>query len=234
MKPYTPSRRDALKFGTIAALAFGSSIPLTVLGQKETAPREIVEPKGPVALDQKLVSKFVGASHRDIEAVKAMLVDEPGLVNASFNRGGGDWENGMEAAAHMGRPDIAEVLITHKARKSIFWAAMVGEEGIVKAYVLADSDTVNTGGAHNISLMAHAAICGKVSLTQFLKDHGAKVNNKSLEHAVRGNQMEMVEWLVENGANPNSKDIFGNFHYDTAEKKGYQKISKFLRDQAGV
>lgn len=191
-----------------------------------------MEPKRPAPLDHEIVAGFVGACHRDIDGVKSMLKQEPGLVNASFNRGAGDWENGMEASSHMGRTDIADVLIAHKARKNIFWAAMAGEEAIVKAFVLVDPETVNTGGAHNISLMAHAAICGTVSLTAFLKEQGARINNKSLEHAVRGNRIEMVEWLVENGANPKSKDIFGNFHYDTTEKKGYEQVAKFLRDRA--
>lgn len=228
MKPSLISRRRLLKIGTGTFLT--SSFGSAGFSQQN----RIIEPKGPSKMDPELVGRFVGACHRDIEVVRSILKEISGVVNASFNRGGGDWESGMEAAAHMGRPDISDVLIEHKARKCIFWAAMAGEEAIVKAYVLADSDTVNTGGAHNISLMAHAAICGKVSLTQFLKDQGAKVNNKSLEHAVRGNRIEMVEWLVENGANPDSKDIFGNFHYDTAEKKGYQEIARFLRDRAGV
>lgn len=231
MKSAKATRRNVLKIGSAATMvAVGTSLPFNSLFCQQA----IVEPNRPPATDPVLVGKFVGACHRDVDTVKLILKQEPGVVNASFNRGGGDWESGMEASAHMGRTDIADVLITHKARKCIFWAAMAGEEAIVKAFVLADPETVNTGGAHNISLIAHAAICGKVTLTQFLKVQGAQVDNKSLEHAVRDNRLEMVEWLVDNGANPKSKDVFGNFHYDTAEKKGYSKIAKFLRDQAGV
>jgi len=216
MKSFTPSRRKTLKIGAAAALfAVGSPFQNAFAQQ-----RTIVEPKRPPALDQELVKAFVGICHRDADTVRSMLGKEPGLVNASFNRGAGDWESGMEAAAHMGRPDIAHVLIEHKARKCIFWAAMAGEEAIVEAFVTADPETVNTGGAHNISLMAHAAICGKVSLTEFLKRNGARVDRKSLEHAVRGNRLEMVEWLVDNGINPKAKDIFGSYLYESAEKKG--------------
>lgn len=222
------SRRRLLLLGTGSTLVFGSRSLLNAQQNR------IVERNQPPKMDTALIGNFVGACHRDIEAVRSMLKETPGVVNASFNRGGSDWESGMEAAAHMGRTDIADVLIEHKARKCIFWAAMAGEEAIVKAFVQADSGTVNTGGAHNISLMAHAAICGKVSLTSYLKDQGARIDNKSLEHAVRGNRKDMVEWLVDNGANPKSKDIFGNFHYDTAEKRGFKEISAFLRGKAGL
>ncbi|MCB1122007.1 MAG: ankyrin repeat domain-containing protein [Verrucomicrobiae bacterium] len=223
------SRRNVLRVGAVAA--FGVLSQTSPARAQQTPPPER---KGPKPMDLDLVQYFVGACHRDLDTVKSILKREPGVVNASFNRGGGDWERGMEAAAHMGRPDIADVLIAHKARKCIFWAAMAGEESIVRAFVSADPETVNTGGAHNISLMAHAAICGKISLTQFLQDNGARVDNKSLEHAVRGNRIQMVEWLVESGANPGAKDIFGNFHYDTAEKRGFSEIASFLKARAGV
>ena len=225
--PYL-SRRRLLQIGGGTFLAAGSGSLLRAQQDR------IVEKNQPPKMDPALVGEFVGACHRNIDTVKSILKQTPGVVNASFNRGGGDWESGMEAAAHMGRPDIADALIEHKARKCIFWAAMAGEEAIVKAFVLADPSTVNTGGAHNISLMAHASICGNVSLTGFLKEQGARIDNKSLEHAVRGNRMEMVEWLVDNGANPGAKDIFGNFHYDTAEKRGFREIAAFLRSRAGV
>jgi len=231
MKAPLSTRRDVLKLGSAAALiAAGTSLSFNrVLGQQA-----IVEPKRPPAIDPNLVGKFVGACHRDPDTVRSILQENPGVVNASFNRGGGDWESGMEATAHMGRPDIADVLIEHGARKCIFWAAMSGEEAIVKAFVTGDPATVNTGGAHNISLMAHAAICGKVSLTKFLKNNGARVDRKSLEHAVRGNRVEMVEWIVDNGVDPKAKDIFGNYLYESAEKKGFTQIAKFLRARAGV
>ena len=40
-------------------------------------------------MDKNLVRDFVGACHRDLDAVKSFLQKEPGLVNASFNHGSG-------------------------------------------------------------------------------------------------------------------------------------------------
>ena len=97
------SRRDALKIGTAVALAAISS---SISSPFAIGQQAIVEPKRPPSIDPKLVGQFVGTCHRNLDTVKSILKKESGVVNASFNRGGGDWESGMEAAAHMGRPDI--------------------------------------------------------------------------------------------------------------------------------
>ena len=45
-------------------------------------------------------------------------------MNASWDWGGGDWETGLGAAAHMGRRDIAELLLGRGARLDLFAAAI--------------------------------------------------------------------------------------------------------------
>ena len=55
--------------------------------------------------------------------------------NAAWNRGGGDWETALGAAGHMGRRDIAEVLLARGARLDVFAAAMLGQADIVRAIV---------------------------------------------------------------------------------------------------
>ena len=67
----------------------------------------------------------------------ALLAEEPRLVNAAWDWGGGDWETGLGAAAHMGRRQIALFLLEHGARLDLFAAAMLGYFDIVSA-VLAD------------------------------------------------------------------------------------------------
>ena len=80
----------------------------------------------PPALDRDLVREFVANSHGDLEAVRSALAGEPALANAAWDWGGGDWETGLGAAAHMGRRDIAELLLAHGARIDLFAAAMLG------------------------------------------------------------------------------------------------------------
>ena len=87
----------------------------------------------PPALDPQQVEKFVANAHGDLDVVKTMLAEEPALVNATWDWGGGDWETALGAAAHMGRRDIALFLLERGARMDVFAAAMLGEVEIVRA-----------------------------------------------------------------------------------------------------
>lgn len=110
----------------------------------------------PPALDSDSVRDFVLNAHRDLDAVKTMLADEPALVNASWDWGGGDWETALNAAAHTGQRDIAEWLLAKGARLDIYAAAMLGWLDVVKMMIAAHPASVNTPGAHGIPLIAHA------------------------------------------------------------------------------
>lgn len=108
------------------------------------------------ALEASLVQEFVGNAHGDLNRVKELLSQEPALINATWDWGGGDFETALGAASHMGRKDIAEFLLEHGARLDIFAAAMLGNLEIVKAALEAFPDAVNTPGPHGIPLVTHA------------------------------------------------------------------------------
>ena len=112
------------------------------------------------ALEATLVQEFVGKSHGDLERVKELFAQEPALINATWDWGGGDFETALGAAAHMGRSDIANFLLEHGARLDIFAAAMLGKFDIVKAALQAYPDGLKTPGPHGISLIAHAQAGG--------------------------------------------------------------------------
>ena len=113
-----------------------------------------MSPKKP-AIDTELVHQFVNDAHGDFDSVKKLIEKEPVLANASWDWGGGDWETGLGAAAHMGRKDIAEYLLQRGARIDLFSAAMLGKLDVVQA-VLADNPSVkDEPGPHGISLMTH-------------------------------------------------------------------------------
>src|SRR5262249_54058606 len=44
------------------------------------------------ALDPEKVKAFVANAHGDLDAVRELLAEEPALVNAAWDWGGGDWE----------------------------------------------------------------------------------------------------------------------------------------------
>lgn len=117
--------------------------------------------EAPPALDSDVVREFVANAHADLAAVSAALADHPTLANAAWDWGGGDWETGLGAAAHMGRRDIAELLLAHGARIDLFAAAMLGEVELVRAILAAHPEMRDARGPHTIPLRAHAETGGK-------------------------------------------------------------------------
>jgi len=106
--------------------------------------------------DRPRVKRFVIAGHGNLPAVKAMLAEEPNLINGAIDWGNGDFETALGGASHMGRRDIAEFLLEHNARMDIFAATMLGKLDIVKAAVAAYPNIVHVAGPHGIPLIVHA------------------------------------------------------------------------------
>src|SRR5262249_23347056 len=106
--------------------------------------------------DRARVKRFVIAGHGNLTAVKAMLTEEPNLINGAIDWGKGDFETALGGASHMGRRDIAEFLLEHNARMDVFAATMLGKLDIVKAAVVAFPDVVHVPGPHGIPLIVHA------------------------------------------------------------------------------
>jgi len=106
--------------------------------------------------DRARVKRFVIAGHGNLAAVKAMLAEEPRLINGAIDWGNGDFETALGGASHMGRRDIAEYLLEHNARMDIFAATMLGKIDIVKAAVAAFPNIVQVPGPHGIPLLVHA------------------------------------------------------------------------------
>jgi len=106
--------------------------------------------------DRARVKRFVIAGHVNLSAVKAMLAEEPNLINGAIDWGNGDFETALGGASHMGRRDIAEYLLEHNARMDIFAATMLGKTDIVKAAVAVFPNIVHVPGPHGIPLIVHA------------------------------------------------------------------------------
>lgn len=139
--------KSAEKTTTTAAVP-----PAAAAAPAPAAPR----PPKPPALAPELVKEFVGKSHSDLARVKELYAQEPGLLNASHDHGGGDFETGLEAAGHVGNRDIALFLLEKGARMNIFCAAMLGRLDIVKAVLGAFPELKNSKGPHGLMLKHHA------------------------------------------------------------------------------
>ena len=146
----TQSRRQLLFAGTGLAL---TAIPALGVAQGASAPQK---PPKPPKLSDDLVREFVGAGHSDLEKVKKMLAEAPGLLNATWDWGGGDFEMAIGGAGHMGRLDIAQYIISQGGRYDLFVAAMLDEIETVKPMLEKRPFLIDSKGPHGITLLRHA------------------------------------------------------------------------------
>jgi hypothetical protein len=126
--------------------------------------------------DRARMKRFVIAGHVNLAAVKAMLAEEPKLINGAIDWGNRDFETALGGASHMGRRDIAEFLLEHNARMDIFAATMLGQLDIVKAAVAAFPNIVHVPGPHGIPLIVHAEKGGPAAkeVLEFLRPLSAQ------------------------------------------------------------
>ena len=115
------------------------------------------------ALEAAHVQDFVSKSHADLDGIRELLAREPALINSAWDWGGGDWETGLGAAAHMGRSDIANYLLENGARLDLFAAAMLGKLEIVRATLEVYPEAIDIPGPHGIPLIAHALAGGSAA-----------------------------------------------------------------------
>jgi hypothetical protein len=172
LTPDDPTRRFVLTrtmTGIFAALAF----PVQAQQPPATTPPV---PQRPPALRPTLVEEFVRKAHGDFPGTKALLAETPGLLNATWDWGGGDFEMGIGGAGHMGNREIAEFLIDQGGRMDIFVAAMLGKLDIVKSMLAAYPGLLRSKGPHGIPLMTHAKKGGSQAepVVAFLEAQGVQ------------------------------------------------------------
>jgi hypothetical protein len=110
--------------------------------------------------EPELVQEMVVVSHGNVARAKELVGRQPALAKASYDWGFGDWETCIDAASHVGNREIAELLVAHGARPTIFTAAMLGQLDVVKALVAAAPGIQRTMGPHSITLLRHAMAGG--------------------------------------------------------------------------
>ena len=148
---------------------------LNVAGASPFAAERSLEPSAPDAAfptqPPELVREMVAVSHGNVARVKELLASRPTLARAAFDWGFGDWEDALGAASHVGNREIAETLLAHGARPTIFSAAMLGQLETVKAFITASPGIEATPGPHSITLLRHAMAGGAraQAVTDYLK-----------------------------------------------------------------
>ncbi len=143
------SRKNFISGSFFGALTVAATGGISLLNAQD-------KNKKPDALDKDLVKDFIVKGHNDLDGVKELLSREPGLLNACWDWGGGDFETALEGAGHMGRKDIAQYLIGSGARMNIFCAAMLGQMDIVRSILTMNPDLKSSKGPHGLQLLHHA------------------------------------------------------------------------------
>jgi hypothetical protein len=162
-------RRAFLKAGLMTMS--GSLMALPVFSRSLT--NSYMQTKEPIKPER--VREFVAKGHGDLNRVKELLEQEPQLLNATWDWGGGDFETAIGGAGHMGRTDIAEFLLSKGARMDVFVAAMLGRVDIVKSTLNAYPDLKASKGPHGLMLLHHARQGGDKSkpVLDYLMEIGA-------------------------------------------------------------
>ncbi len=145
------------------------------------------------SIDDEIVASIVGASHFDFDKVKGLVTKRPELARATWDWSFGDWETAIGAASHVGRRDIATLLMDHGARPDIFTFAMFGDYDAVKSMIEAKPGVQSIAGPHGISLLSHVK---------------AGLRSKEITTTQKEESEALLKYLEGIGdADPKSKDI---------------------------
>ncbi len=140
-----------------------TALGLPLLGVLPARPQNLVGNDKPPRLPDELVKEFVRVGHGELNAVKRMLDEQPRLLNACYDWGGGDFETALEAAGHVGSRDVAEYLLARGARPNIFVLTMLGHTTVVKAQLAAFPQLLHSKGPHGLTLLHHAQRGGELA-----------------------------------------------------------------------
>lgn len=231
------NRRTFVTQGVTATTALVAARSFAQIPAPSPAPKP-AEPVRAPQLAPEIVKEFVVAGHANAPRVKEMLAANPALIHAAWDWGNGDFECALNGASHVGRQDVALLLLENGARLDAPAAAMLGETEVIKAFLRLTPNAANTRGAHGFSLLYHAAYPGSVEIAELLSPHlktRAKDCNMALQPASMAGNVDFVAWLLKNGVdNPNSKNFQGKTPLDLATERKHEKVIALLKDAGGL
>lgn len=138
-----------------------TGLGLPLIGGSALLAQDMSKPAKPAQLPPELVKEFVRVGHNNLPEVQRLLTEQPGLLNASWDVGGGDFETALEGAGHVGDREIAEYLIGQGARANIFVLTMLGHTAIVKGLLALYPHLLRSKGPHGLTLLHHATRGGE-------------------------------------------------------------------------
>lgn len=124
------------------------------------------------SFDLEQIKELVFAAHGDFDKTKSMIEKSPLLLNCANQGVKGDFETSMGAAAHMGRSDIARLLLDRGARLDIFSLTFLGHIDLVKQLLGVYPQYLTAPGPHGFTLLHHAQVGKHTDFAEWLVDQG--------------------------------------------------------------
>ena len=118
------------------------------------------------------INEFVAAAHKDADKTKKMVDQNPLILNCASQIARGDFETAIGGASHMGRRDIADVLVERGARLDIFNLTFLGYTGVVKKLIEASPHYLTAYGPHGFTLLHHAKVGKQQAFADWLEQKG--------------------------------------------------------------
>lgn len=180
------------------------------------------------------IREFVIAAHRDLEEVKTIYGDNPELIDEAIEWSPGQTESALQAAAHTGQRAIAEFLLENGATPNMVAYAMLANEDKFNAMLAENPDNINEIGAHNFSLMFHAAFGGNLAIIQTIYENDASVNlGSALLASIMANQLEATQWYIDHNAPLDATDFRGRTALEMAVEAENVDLIALLKNTIG-
>lgn len=122
--------------------------------------------------EAELIREFVFAAHKSLDETKKIIEKYPLLLNCTNQGKKGDFETAVGGASHMGRRDIADLLVSKGARLDIFNYTFLGYDDFVKKLVTDYPQLLNAPGPHGFTLLHHAKAGNRDALADWLQSQG--------------------------------------------------------------
>ena len=122
--------------------------------------------------DPEEIRELVFAAHSDFDETKRIIESKPLLLNCANQNKKGDFETAIGGASHMGRRDIADLLINKGARLDIFNYAFLGYTDFIKKLITDHPLLLNAPGPHGFTLLHHAKVGKNEGLSEWLISKG--------------------------------------------------------------
>lgn len=172
--------------------------------------------------------ELVASAHGNLERVRELLDAHPQLANARYAA----WnESPLEAAAHTGGREIAELLLARGAAPNHVAWAMLGRVDELRIMLDAEPALAETPGAHGIGLLYHAALSGEAEALDTAWNAGARAGLDRVPHAaVQARSLEALRWGLAHGADLGNRNMQGFTPLEAARGRGWAEGAAVLAE----